>query len=88
MALFLQAYNATEEIADADHYPLIRTFTADRKNASSPQTELLGVLQPWALASSSECVIAVEPLMANLIALNQITCREWYHQARSPQSIL
>ena len=52
---FLQANNATEEIADADHYPLIRTFTADRKNASSPQTELLGVSQPWALASSSEC---------------------------------
>ena len=67
----MQAFNAVDEIKDADNYPMIRLFTADLKTATTPQAELLGVEQPWSVASSSEgpicCHHIVEPF------------KEWTH---------
>ena len=53
----VQAYNANDEIKDANNYPMIRLFTADLKSATTPQPELLSVEQPWSVASSSEWII-------------------------------
>ncbi len=50
----VQAFNADDEIENANKYPMIRLFTADLKNAMTPQAELLGVLQHWSVASSSK----------------------------------
>ena len=47
-------FNAKDEIAEADNYPLIRLFTAALKTADTPQTELLGIVEPWSIASSSK----------------------------------
>ena len=44
-------FNATAEIAAADHYPQIRVFTAALRASSTPLIELAEVEQEWALAS-------------------------------------
>lgn len=52
--LWLQAFNASEEIAKAANYPHIRLFTAALKASSTPVDELLGIEQQWAVAGPSK----------------------------------
>ena len=48
-----QSVNATDEIAKAAKYPLIRLFTVGQGNSStSPFRELASILQLWTVASS------------------------------------
>lgn len=44
-------YNASEEIAKAVNYPKIRVFTAALKQSPTPVDELLGISEPWSIAS-------------------------------------
>ncbi|XP_064594989.1 sialate O-acetylesterase-like [Liolophura sinensis] len=45
------AYNASQEIADADHYPNIRVMTISRKASPHLVADLPQILQPWAVVS-------------------------------------
>ena len=46
-----QAFNATAEIQAAGDYPNIRLFTAKLMESPKPEQDLLGVVQPWQIAS-------------------------------------
>ena len=45
------AFNATEEIAAAANFPFIRLFTASLISSNTPQNQLLGIEEPWSVAS-------------------------------------
>ncbi|KAL9974148.1 hypothetical protein ACROYT_G011152 [Oculina patagonica] len=47
-----QVVNASEAIKEADNYPEIRLFTADKVTSSTPLYELQKIMQPWSVASS------------------------------------
>ena len=47
----LQGFNATAEIAAAANFPFIRLFTAALISSNTPENQLLGVEQPWSVAS-------------------------------------
>lgn len=47
----IQVYNATDEVAKAANYPMIRLFTAQMKESTTPVDELLGITEPWSVAS-------------------------------------
>ena len=46
-----QAFNASEEIKDANNYPNIRLFTAPLTCSTTPLDELISVEEPWSVAS-------------------------------------
>ena len=47
----LQGFNATAEIAAAANFPFIRLFTAALISSNTPENQLLGIEQPWSVAS-------------------------------------
>ena len=49
--IFLQIFNATEEMKDAVNYPNIRVFIAAEKESTTPLNDLAegGIFQPWSL---------------------------------------
>eukprot|EP01084_Bolivina_argentea_P283282 485108_1 len=47
-----QAFNATQEIQDANNYPHIRVFTAAETGSLTPAIELLKVEEKWSIASN------------------------------------
>ena len=47
----MQVYNATDEVANAANYPMIRLFTAQLQQSTTPVDELLGITEPWSVAS-------------------------------------
>ena len=47
----MQVYNATDEVANAANYPMIRLFTAQQLLSVKPLDEPLGVTEPWSVAS-------------------------------------
>ena len=49
-----QVNNAEAEVAKAADYPMIRLFTAALEQSTTPVDELLGVSEPWSVASSSK----------------------------------
>ena len=50
--MVIKVYNATEEIAKAANYPLVRLFTAALKDSTVPLDELQEVEQPWSVTTS------------------------------------
>ncbi len=48
-----QAFNATEEVAAANNFPMIRLFTATPIGSGQPQINLLQIEAPWSVASSA-----------------------------------
>jgi len=49
----IDIFNGATEIANAGNYPKIRFFSAALRDSASPVEELLGVAQPWSVASPS-----------------------------------
>ena len=47
----LQVYNATDEVANAANYPMIRLFTTQQLVSVKPLDEPLGITEPWTAAS-------------------------------------
>ena len=47
----MQVYNATDEVAKAANYPMIRLFTATQEQSTTPVDELLAISEPWSVAS-------------------------------------
>eukprot|EP01084_Bolivina_argentea_P188583 324604_1 len=47
------AFNASDEIKDANNYPFIRVFSASQIGSTTPQLNLLQVKEPWSVASSA-----------------------------------
>ena len=43
--------NASDEVAKATEYPQIRLFTAALEQSPTPLDELLGISEPWSVAS-------------------------------------
>lgn len=52
-------FNASIEITKADRYPNIRLFTTKLIASEVPKEELMGILQPWQVASAGESIIVV-----------------------------
>ena len=48
-----QAFNSSEEIANADNYNNIRLFSVGLIGAATPQIELPSIMQEWSVASST-----------------------------------
>ena len=46
------AFNATQEIMDANNYPYIRLFTAAKEVSCSEEINLKSIVQPWSMANN------------------------------------
>ena len=51
ITIILQAFNATEEIEDAVHYPAVRVFTAAEQTSATPLIDLKSVQEKWSVPS-------------------------------------
>jgi hypothetical protein len=52
--LFLQIFNASEELAKASQYKDIRLMTVAMKTSTKPLPDLLEITEPWTLPNASE----------------------------------
>ena len=69
-------YNAADEVAKAANYPMIRLFTAELKESTTPVDELLGITEPWSVASPGWLVS--HACLNHRIAMNNLTKRYGY----------
>ena len=77
---FLQALNASFELADAKNYQNIRVFTATKKTSSKAELDLLQIDEPWSkpnngsLSPSLSLSLSLSPVSYTHLTLPTI-CR-------------